>query len=143
MKCVLNNSSLSGAYWICFMFIAINTGFIHLHYDSQNRLLNPENYNVEVVTGEDYKQLSNPENRTVALSNGSKLTKGDRWDPHVLPKYKSVNNGSRYVLVTLRGTAPFVHLWYESAVMPIVIVGVVLALYGLKRKRLQEQQKAE
>jgi hypothetical protein len=139
MKCVLTNSSLPLAFWICFMLIAINTVFIHfVHYDSQNRLLNPEHYNVEVITEEDHRQLSNPENRTATLSNGTTITKGDRWDPHVLPKYKSINNGSQYVLVTLRGTAPFIRLWYESAVMPIVIVGVVIALRSLKRKRVRQ-----
>ena len=143
MKCVFNNSSLSLAYWLCVIFIAVNTGFIHfLHYDSQNRLLDPQHYNVEVITEEDHKQLSNPENRTVALSSGTTRTKADIWDSHVLPKYKSVNNGSQYVLVTLRGTAPFVRLWYESAVMPIVIVGIVLALIGFKRKRSQEPQES-
>ena len=144
MKCVLNNSYLPLAFYVCVIFIAVDTVFIHfVHYDSQNRLLNPEHYNVEVITEEDHRQLSNPENGTATLSNGTTITKGDRWDPHVLPKYKSVNNGSQYVLVTLRGTAPFVRLWYESAVMPIVIVGIVLALLGLKRKRSQEQQKDE
>jgi hypothetical protein len=138
MKCVLTNSSLPLAFWICFMLIAINTGFIHfVHYDSQYRLLSPEHYNIDVITQEDYTQLSDQENRPVKLSSGKTLTK---WDPLMPSKYKSVNNGSQYVLVTLRGTAPFVRLWYESAVMPIVIVGVVLALLGLKRKRSQEQQ---
>ena len=144
MKCI-NNSALPLAFYMCVIFIAINTFFIHFHYDSQYRSLNPEHYNVKVVTKEDYKQLSNPENRTVKLSNGGTVTNmSDAFYRHVLPNYKSVNNGSQYVLVTLRGTAPFVSRWYESAVMPIV--GVVLGIPLVNiilRKRLKKTQKTE
>ncbi|MBN1983592.1 MAG: hypothetical protein JW795_18800 [Chitinivibrionales bacterium] len=132
------NSILLGFCAVAIVWIIGETIFMRfVHYDSQYRLLNPEHYNAEVITQEDYKQLSNPENRTVALSNGSTLTKSEIWDSHVLPNYKSVNNDSQYVLVTLRGTAPFMSQWY-SGVMPIVIGGVLLALLGLISKRFQE-----
>ncbi|MHC5163504.1 MAG: hypothetical protein ACYSO4_10420, partial [Planctomycetota bacterium] len=85
---------------------------------------------------------SNPENRTVTLSSGTVKTKGDSWDPHVLPKYKTVNNGSQYVLVTLRGTAPYMDKWYES-ITPFFILCIIGLFWGLKRKRLKEPQKAE
>jgi hypothetical protein len=141
MKCILNNSSLSKAYWICVMLIAINTVFVHFrNYDSQPNLLNPEHYNIDVLTQEDYAKLADQGNRPVTLSSGKTLT---IWDPLMPSKYKLVNNGSQYVRVTLRGTAPFVRIWYVSAVMPIVIVGVVMGLRGFKRKRPQEPQKAE
>ncbi len=138
----INSISLTG---FCILLIAINTVFMQfLLYDSQYRLLNPQHYNVDVITQEDYKQLSNPENRSVKLSSGNTLTKAEVWDSHVLPKYKSVNNGSQYVLVTLRGTAPFVRRWYESAVMPIVAVLLAIPLLNIIiRKRLKEPQKTE
>jgi len=112
------------------------------HYDSQYRLLNPEHYNVEVITEEDHKQLANPGNRTVTLSNGTTLTKGDIWDSRVLPNYKSVNNDSQHVLVTVRGTAPFMDEWYVN-VGPIFIICMMGLLWGIKRKRLEEPQKID
>jgi len=122
-------------FFLCILWIAINTVFIQfLHYDSQYRLLNPQHYNVDVITQEDYKQLSNPENRSVKLSSGNTLTKAEIWDSHVLPKYKSVNNGSQYVLVTLRGTAPFIHQWY-SGVLPIFVVCIFGLFWGIKQRR--------
>jgi len=122
----------------CILWIVINTFFVQfLHYDSQYRLLNPQHYNVEVITQEDYKQLSNPENRSVNLSNGTIKTKADIWDSHVLPKYKSVNNGSQYVLVTVRGTAPFIQQWY-SGMLPIFAVCVFALFCGIKGRRKVE-----
>jgi len=133
MKCIPNNSIFLAGF--CILWIAINTVFMQfLHYDSQYRLLNPQHYNVEVITQEDYKQLSNPENRSVNLSSGKTKTKGDTWDSHVLPKYKSVNNGSQYVLVTVKGTAPFIYQWY-SGVLPIFVVCIFALFYGIKRRR--------
>ena len=137
------NSILAGFCAVAIVWIMGETIFMRfVHYDSQYRLLKPEHYNAEVITQEDYKQLSNPENRSVKLSSGTVLKKAEIWDSHVLPNFKSVNNDSQYVLVTLRGTAPFMPQWY-SGVMPIVIGSVVLALFGLIRKRFQGPQKNE
>jgi hypothetical protein len=126
----------------CILCIVINTVFMQfLHYDSQYRLVNPQHYNVDVITQEDYKQLSNPANRSVKLSSGNTLAKAEAWNTRVLPKYKSVNNGSQYVLVTLRGTAPFMHQWY-SGVLPIFIVcsfGLFCAIKQQKQKQMQKE----
>ena len=125
------------------MWIIGDTVFLRfVHYDSQYRLLDPEHYNVKVVTEEDHNKLSNLENRTVTLSNGTTLTKGDVWDSRVLKNYKSVNNGSQYVLVTVRGTAPFMDKWYES-ITPVFIICIIGLFWGLKRKRVEEPQKTE
>jgi preprotein translocase subunit SecG len=125
------------------MVILVNTAFMRfLHYDSQYRHLDPEHYNVVVITEEDHNKLSNPENRTVMLSNGTTLTKGDVWDSLVLKKYKSINNGSQYVLVTLRGTAAFMDRWYDGIILIFCMCFVGLFL-GLKRKRGEEPQKTE
>lgn len=127
---------------LALLWIISETIFMRfVHYDSQYRLLNPEHYNVKVITEEDHKQLSNPENRTATLSNGNRLTKEDIWDSHVLPNYKSINNGSQYVLVTIRGTAPFMDKWYES-IIPIFTICIIGLFWGLKRKQIREQKEA-
>ena len=136
-----NNIPLAFFCAFAVMWFIINTVFMRfLHYDSQYRLLNPEHYNVKVITEEDHKQLSNPENRTVTLSSGTTLTKAEKWDSHVLPNFKSVNNSSQYVLVTLRGTAPFMDQWY-SGVVPTFIICIIGLVWGIKRKRLKEPKK--
>ena len=138
-----NNIPLAFVCAIAVMWIVSSTVFMRfVHYDSQYRLLNPEHYNVEVITEEDHNKLSNPENRTVTLSNGTTLTKGDVWDSRVLKNYKSVNNGSQYVLVTVRGTAPFMDKWYGS-ITPIFTLCIIGLFWGLKRKRVEEPQKTE
>jgi hypothetical protein len=97
--------------------------------------MNPKHYNVDVVTQEEYKQLSNPENRSVTLSNGKTVSgRTQAWYSDVLPMYKSVNNGSQYVLVTVRGTAPFIHQWY-SGVLPIFIVCLFVLFLGFKANK--------
>ena len=122
------------------LWIAINTVFMQfLHYDSQYRLLNPQHYNIDVITQEDYKQLSNPENRSVKLSSGNTVIMAEGWDSHVLPKYKPVNNGSQYVLVTLRGTAPFMRQWY-SGVLPIFVVCIFGLFCGIKQCRQMQKE---
>jgi hypothetical protein len=140
MKSISYNSSLLIAFCFCIIvWIAIQSAFFQfLHYDSQYRLLDPDHYNVEVITEEDHKQLSNSENRTVMLSNGTTKIKEDIWDSHVLPKYKSVNNGSQYVLVTLKGTAPFIHQWYSS-VLPIFIICIIGLFWGIKSKTVKNR----
>ncbi|MHC4060215.1 MAG: hypothetical protein ACYSUC_05405 [Planctomycetota bacterium] len=125
---------------VVFMWIITETVFMRfVHYDSQYRLLNPEHYNVEVITEEDHKKLSNPENKSVMLSSGITLTKGDIWDSRVLPNYKSVKNASQYVLVTVKGTAPFIDRWYSN-IIPISIICIIGFFWGMKYKRFEEQQ---
>ena len=137
----VNNIALVFFCLFVFMCIIIQTVFMRfVLYDSQYRLLNPEYYNVKVITEEDHKKLSNPENISLMLSSGTTLTKGDTWDSRVLPNFKPVNNGSQYVLVTLRGTAPFMDQWY-SGVLPIFTICIIGLFWGIKRKRLDEPQK--
>ncbi|MBW8017513.1 MAG: hypothetical protein FVQ82_15145 [Planctomycetes bacterium] len=126
---------------IAMMSIISETAFMRFwHYDSQYRQLNPEHYNVKVITEEDHEQLANPENRTVKLSNGTTITKGDVLESRILKNYKPVNNGSQYALVTIRGTAPFMHKWYEN-ILPLLIFSIIGLLWGLKHKRVQEANK--
>jgi len=130
MKCIANNSLFLAGFSI--MWITIHTIFMQfIYFDSQYRSVNPQHYNVDVITQEDYKQLSNSENRSVKLSTGKTVTgRTQAWYSDVLPKYKSVNDGSQYVLVTLRGTAPFMHQWY-SGVLPIC---------GIKGRRIVKKE---
>jgi len=134
MKCITINSFFLAGFSI--LWITIHTVFMQfLLYDSQYRSVNPQHYNVRVITQEDYKQLSNPENRSVKLSTGKTVTgRTQAWYSDVLPKYKSVNDGSQYVLVTLRGTAPFMHQWY-SGVLPIFVVCVFALFCGIKGRK--------
>ena len=139
MKCITSNSLFLAGFSI--LWITIHTVFMQfLYYDSQYRSVNPQHYNVRVITQEDYKQLSNPENRSVKLSTGKTVTgRTQAWYSDVLPKYKSVNDGSQYVLVTLRGTAPFMHQWY-SGVLPIFVVCVFALFCGIKgRKQVKKE----
>ena len=139
MKCITINSLFLAGFSI--LWIIIHTVFMQfLYYDSQYRSVNPQHYNVRVITQEDYKQLSNPENRSVKLSTGETVTgRTQAWYSGVLPKYKSVNDGSQYVLVTLRGTAPFMRQWY-SGVLPIFVVCVFALFCGIKGRKQVERK---
>jgi len=97
---------------------------------------------VQVVTEDDYQKLSNPANREVALSDGTIMGKADSWDSKVLPKYKAVGGGDHYVLVTIKGTAPFVHEWERGMIPLITILVVALAfkLFGDRRCRMNQSQ---
>jgi hypothetical protein len=106
-----------------------------VHYHSQYRLLKPDDYTATVVSEEDYRLLSDPQNREVVLSNGTHVTKGEKWDSIVLPKYQAVDGGTTYVLVTLKGTAPFVSTWMASTlpVFVLSLVGIGISFRLLKK----------
>jgi hypothetical protein len=133
MTCEYNSFALPG---VCIMWITINTIFMQfLHYDSQHRNLHPDHYNVDVITQEDYKQLSNPDKQTVTLSNGTAVSnRSEAFFTNSLPKYKPVNSNSQYVLVTIRGTAPFMHQWYLG-MLPIFILCIWGFFSGLRANR--------
>lgn len=111
--------SVVAVFIICCIWILWGWVFVRfIHYHSQNRLLKPDDYTAEVVSQEDYRELSNPKNREISLSNETQMVKRDKWDSIVLPNYKAIDGGSKYVLVTLKGTAPFVSDWLMWA-LPI------------------------
>jgi hypothetical protein len=76
-----------------------------LHYERQNRSLDPQTYDVRVITTDDYRLLSDPTKRDVTLADGTRFQKAPVWETIVLPKYKAAGDGSHYVLVTTKGTA--------------------------------------
>jgi len=107
-----------------------------VHYHSQNSILVPADYNAEVITAQDYKKLSDPNTRTAVLSTGRTINgRSDTWSRVVLPKYKPVNNGEQYVLVTTKGTAHFARRWDVMTVMvlPLALIGSVCSMRVCKK----------
>ncbi len=103
-------------------------------YHSQNRWLQPDDYDVQVLTTEDYRHMSDPNQRTVALSSGAVVRKGKNWESGVLLNYKPVNEGSLYTLVTLKGTAPFVPQ-LEGVIIPVFLVSSIGFFVGVRSLR--------
>ncbi len=116
-----------------------------VHYHSQYRLLRPADYEAEVVSAADYARLSDSTTTSVRLSDGTEVTKGEIWHSAVLPNYKPLDGGNRYVLVTIKGTAPFLPT-LEATLIPVVIVlviGLGFAVMPLmKRGSRQKEQPA-
>ena len=104
-------------------------------YDKQNRLLNPDHYNAELVTRADFDQIADPNMRTIALSNGSQFTKADRpeWEKEIISFYKPIDNSDHYIKVTTRGTAHVLRYCFESVCLsnPSILMIVVLCIYNL------------
>ncbi len=109
-------------------------------YHSQNRHLNPADYEARVLTPNEYEQLINPEVREVRIGNGSitMIKAGEQdWEEKAKSRYKSVYNGKYYVQVTTRGTAHALIHWYGTFV-PAVIFSLggllFLMVYHVKGK---------
>jgi len=130
--------------WLCLMMIFTNWIFVRFfHYHSQYRSLNPHDYDVQILTEDDYLKLSDPANQEVTLSDGTLFSKTDIWYSKVLPNYKVVKESGWYVLVTIKGTAPFVPYW-ESTAIPlaaILIIALVIdfAVYRHKKQPIEEK----
>jgi len=101
-------------------------------YDSQNRVLNPADYEARVLTPSEYEQMLNPEVREVRIANGSQtIIKAEEqdWEAKVKPRYKSVHSGKYYVEVTTKGTAHALVHWYGTfAPVAIFSLGGLLFL---------------
>jgi hypothetical protein len=98
-------------------------------YRSQNRNLNPADYEVRVLTGEEYEQLLDPNVRQVRIANGSRTVgkAGDPdWEAKAKSRYKSVYNGKYHVQVTTKGTAHALGYCYD-----ILVPSVIFSLGGL------------
>ena len=96
--------SLNVSIWIFLRFV---------HAERQNRVLAPSQYDVQVVTAEDYHRLADPNNPEVTLTDGSRVQKAPVWYSDVLPNYVRTADNRHYVLVTTRGTA-HVHPYVEQ-----------------------------
>jgi hypothetical protein len=107
-----------------------------VHYHSQNRLLRPADYEAEVVSAADYVRLSDPTATSVRLSDGREVTRAEIWHSVVLPNYKPLDGGHRYVLVTIKGTAPFLPT-LEATLIPaliVLVIGLAFAVMPLVRR---------
>ena len=101
-------------------------------YHSQNRVLNPADYEARVLTPSEYEQMLNPKVREVRIANGSQtIIKAEEqdWEAKVKPRYKSVHSGKYYVEVTTKGTAHALVHWYGTfAPVAIFSLGGLLFL---------------
>ena len=125
---------------ICLIMIFTNWIFIRfVHYHSQYRILNPNDYNVEILTEDDYRKLSEPTNQEVTLSDGTTLVdRAEIWYSKVFPKYKAVKASSQYVLVTIKGTAPYVQYW-EMTIIPLAVILIIALVFNLAGCRHKKQ----
>ncbi len=102
--------------------------------DAQNRILKPEHYDVQVVTAEEYGELSDPEVRSVTLADGSTIIKAAAWDDNVSAGYKPTAT-DQYVLVTTKGTAHVIAYLEPYLVMFSFLAGCgfLASVWNLKR----------
>ena len=109
-------------------------------YHSQNRNLKPVDYNVTVLTHDEYERLINPDVRQVHIGNGTQtFIKADDpdWEVKAKSRYKSVYDGKYYVEVITRGTAHALIHWYGTFVPAVIFsLGALLFLtvYHVKEK---------
>jgi hypothetical protein len=92
-------------------------------YHSQNRNLRPSDYDIQVVTAEDYRSLSDPGETTVHLSDGSVLTEAVAWDPTA---FKPVQDGTLFTKVTTKGTAHIL-----AQVLPKTTLTLIFGILGM------------
>jgi hypothetical protein len=114
--------------WAIFLVIVVMTGWDavfmrFIHYHSQNRALRPDDYDIQVVTAEDYRSLSDPTQTTVHLSDGMVLTKAVAWDSTT---FTPVRNGTLFAKVTTKGTA---HILDQA--LPKTILVLVFGIVGM------------
>jgi DNA-directed RNA polymerase specialized sigma24 family protein len=90
------------------LLCVVASRWIMMHFvlrDAQYRSLDPQYYIVQVVPAADYRNLADPANREVRLSDGTTIRKAPIWDEVVLPNYRPTDDGQFYVRVTTKGTA--------------------------------------
>jgi len=99
-------------------------------YDSQNRNLQPQHYEAEVLTKEEFMRLSDPEVATITLDDGNRQfteAPADDWEKANIPKFKSVYDGRYFVRVTTKGTAHTLRDWYPTFVIAVCFNLMILA----------------
>ena len=113
-------------------------------YRSQNRNLSPADYEVRVLTAEEYEQLVDPNVREVRVANGSQIMgkagKPD-WEAKAKSRYKSVYNGKYHVEVTTKGTAHVLGYYYQVLVPTVMFsLGALLfiGVYHLVKKAREQ-----
>ncbi|MBT3375570.1 MAG: hypothetical protein HN742_02485 [Lentisphaerae bacterium] len=131
--------------FVAIVWVATGWAFARfVHYHSQNCLLSPVDYEAEVVSATDHARLSDANAMSVRLSDGRKVHKTEIWHSVVLPNYKPIDGGDRYVLVTVKGTAPFLPA-LEATLVPVFIVlliALVCAIRPLMRSASEQKEEA-
>lgn len=117
--------------WGIFLVIVLMTGWDavfmrFIHYHAQNRALRPDDYDIQVVTAEDHRALSDPSQTSVQLSDGTRLTKGAAWDSAM---FKAVRDGAFHAKVTTKGTAHILDQALPKSLLVLLlgIVGMILS----------------
>jgi len=119
------------------LFLQIVWSWVFLrfvHYQAQYRSLAPGLYDVDVLSVDEFRQLSDPAQREVQLSDGRTVVKAPIWEKIVLPNYKLTKDGNQYVLVRTHGTAhalSYVEHYFVLFAF-FSICGIVAAIWNLR-----------
>lgn len=108
---------IPNAIFVCFV-----------HHDSQNKVLSPKDYDIQILTASDYEKVISPEKTSITTFDGSIISKSDQWNME--DKYKSIQNGSQYVLITTKGTAHLIDFWL-STIIPVISFLILLTIIAL------------
>lgn len=102
--------------------------------DAQNRILAAQYYEVQVVTGEEYRRLSDPAIRETTLSDGTTIIKSPIWNKVMLPGYKRAAHQDYYVLVTTKGTAHVLSYIEQYLLLfgSLAVCGLFASFWNLK-----------
>ncbi|MDA0832450.1 MAG: hypothetical protein O2955_01370 [Planctomycetota bacterium] len=104
------------------------------YHHSQNHPLDANDYEVEVLSVADFERLADRSHETVTLDDGRQRSKTPAWYDLTLPKYKAIDGGQNYILVTAKGTAHFAQRWRRDMLpMALVFVSIALLLKPLAR----------
>ena len=109
-------------------------------YHSQNRNLNPADYEVRIFTPKEYEQMLNPDVRQVRRADGSVLlvkSEEPGWEAKAKSRLKPSPQGQYYVEVTTKGTAHALFDWYGTFISAAIFsLGalVFLIIYRVGKK---------
>jgi len=106
----------------------------YVHYDRQNHIMEPEYYDCEILSADEFAVISDPANRVVRLPDGGQMTKSEVWETIVLPNYKPIRDGNYWVLVTTKGTGHLLWRW-QTDMLPILMVALLGFLASWARER--------
>jgi hypothetical protein len=132
---------LAAIFFVLFLQIVCSWGFMRfVHVRAQNQFLAPEYYDVEVVTGEDFRHLSDPAQREVTLSDGTRIMKAAVWEEFVLKNYKAAADGKFYVLVMTKGTAHVLPYVEPNFILIgfFTFCGLAVSLWNLRSIRKEQ-----
>jgi hypothetical protein len=107
---------------ICFWIAGVWIFARYVHYHSQNRHLNPNDYEIMVVSDAEYDAIVDPDQTRITLQNGSEFIKGTHWNAS---GFKALGSNAGYARVTTKGTAHHLNRTTSDLLPPFL-----LALFG-------------